>query len=396
MAAAALVSVSMVSCDLFRLDNFDAPDGSLTGRIIDAETKENVQSDIIEGTMLRFIEHGYDNPQPQYMRVKCDGTYANLLMFQGEYEIVPDARNFMPVDPVTIQVGKNTVYDFEVIPYIRILDPSVAKAGHDVTATFRVQSNTTDAVKKVGLYVSDQPIVGEPMRKCCIEANVNTVMDSESTMKLVMNMARFTADLKENHDYWFRIGAQSAVGGAKFNYAPAVLLNIGEIEEEPEPDYNSLRDCDDLDGWNAPPVYLDFSDPRQGMSSLRNDFEGNVVIFQCNIPVPVNARVSKEKGILAMELYVSDVSLGDWESGDSSIEISSSGIHDRNELGWPLRKESLNLHNGWNHLELPLASAIPSGGDIDLTAINWIRIYHTKLPGGITFKLDHMRFIEAE
>ncbi len=396
MAAAALVSVSMVSCDLFRLDNFDAPDGSLTGRIIDAETKENVQSDIIEGTMWRFIEHGYDNPQPQYMRVKCDGTYANLLMFQGEYEIVPDARNFMPVDPVTIQVGKNTVYDFEVIPYIRILDPSITKEGNNVTATFRVQSNTTDAVKKVGLYVSDQPIVGEPMRKCCIEANVNTVMDSESTMKLVMNMARFTADLKENHDYWFRIGAQSAVGGAKFNYAPAVLLNIGEIEEEPEPDYNSLRDCDDLDGWNAPPVYLDFSDPRQGMSSLRNDFEGNVVIFQCNIPVPVNARVSKEKGILAMELYVSDVSLGDWESGDSSIEISSSGIHDKNELGWPLRKESLNLHNGWNHLELPLASAIPSGGDIDLTAINWIRIYHTKLPGGITFKLDHMRFIEAE
>lgn len=396
MAAAALVSVSMVSCDLFKLDNFDAPDGSLTGRIIDAETGENVQSDIIEGTTLRFIEHGYDNPQPQYMRVKCDGTYANLLMFQGEYEIVPEVRNFMPVDPVTINVGKNTVLDFEVIPYIRILDPVITKDGNNVTATFRVQSNTTDAVKKVGLYVSDQPIVGEPMRKCCIEANVNTVMDSESTMKLVMNVARFTADLKENHDYWFRIGAQSAVGGAKFNYAPAVLLNIGEIEEEPEPDYNSLRDCDDLDGWNAPPVYLDFSDPRQGMSSLRNDFEGNVVIFQCNIPVPVNARVSKEKGILAMELYVSDVSLGDWESGDSSIEISSSGIHDKNELGWPLRKESLNLHNGWNHLELPLASAIPSGGDIDLTAINWIRIYHTKLPGGITFKLDHMRFIEAE
>ena len=132
MAAAALVSVSMVSCDLFKLDNFDAPDGSLTGRIIDAETGENVQSDIIEGTMLRFIEHGYDNPQPQYMRVKCDGTYANLLMFQGEYEIVPDARNFMPIDPVTLQVGKNTVYDFEVIPYIRILDPSITKEGNNV------------------------------------------------------------------------------------------------------------------------------------------------------------------------------------------------------------------------------------------------------------------------
>lgn len=396
IAAAALLSVSLVSCDLFKLDNFPAPDGALTGRIIDAETKENVQSDLIEGTTLKFIEHGYDNPQPQYMRVKCDGTYANLLMFQGEYEIVPDARNFMPIDPVTVTVGKNTVHDFEVIPYVRILDPSITKDGNNVTATFRVQSNTPDAVKKVGLYVSDQPIVGEPVRLCCIEANVNTVMDSESTMKLVMNVSRFTADLKANRDYWFRIGAQSAVGGAKFNYAPAVRLNIGEIIEEPEPDYNSLADCEALDGWNAPPVYLDFTDPRQGMSSLRNDFDGSVVIFQCNLPVPVDARVSLEKGILAMELYVSNVSLGDWETGDSSIEISSSGIHDKNELGWPLRKESLNLHNGWNHLELPLASAIPSGGSIDLSAINWIRIYHTKLPGGITFKLDHMRFIESE
>ena len=48
MAAAALVSVSMVSCDLFKLDNFDAPDGSLTGRIIDAETGEDVGHVVVE------------------------------------------------------------------------------------------------------------------------------------------------------------------------------------------------------------------------------------------------------------------------------------------------------------------------------------------------------------
>lgn len=396
ISAAVPAALLLVSCDLFRLDNFDAPDGALTGRIVDAETGENVQSDIIEGTTLKFIELGYDNPQPQYMRVKCDGTYANLLMFQGDYKIIPDSRNFMPIDTVTVKVGKNTVQDFEVIPYIRILDPSVTKEGNIVTATFRVQSNTLDAVKKVGLYVSDQPIVGEPVRLCCVEANVNTVMDSESTMKLAMNVARFTADLKPNKDYWFRIGAQAAVGGAKFNYAPAISLNIGEIIEEPEPDYNSLSDCEDLDGWNSPPVFLDFSDPRQGMACIRNDFSGDVVIFQCSLPVPVNANVSKDKGILALELYVSNVNLGDWGSGDSSIEISSSGSYDQNELAWPLRKESLNLHNGWNHLELPLGAAIATGGDIDLTAINWIRIYHTALPGGITFKLDHLRFIETE
>ena len=55
LAAAALTAVS---CDLFRLDNFDAPDGAVSGRIIDAETGQGVQSDIIEGTTIKFLEHG--------------------------------------------------------------------------------------------------------------------------------------------------------------------------------------------------------------------------------------------------------------------------------------------------------------------------------------------------
>ena len=388
--------MSAVSCDLFKLDNFDAPDGALSGRILDSETGECVQSDIIEGTTLKFIEHGYKNPESQYMRVKCDGTYANTMMFQGTYSIIPDSRNFMQIDTIEVKVGKHTTLDIEVIPYLRILDPSITKEGNNIIAKFRVQSNTIEAVKTLGLYASDQPIVGEPVRLCCIEAGVNTVLDSDTQMTLIMNASKFTADLKPGKDYWFRIGAVSATAGAKFNYAPAVLLNMGEITEEPEPDYNLLDDCEDLDGWNSPPVYLDFTDPRQGMSSIRNDFDGGVVLFQCSFPAPVDAGVSIEKGLLAMEFYVSDISIGDWASGDSSIEITSGGTYDQHELAWPLRKESLGLRNGWNHLELPLKDAVSTGGDIDLSAIDFLRIYHTGLPGGISFKIDNLRFIENE
>ena len=72
------------SCEL---DNYDGPDATLSGRIIDKETGELVEQDIIRGTQIEFIEHGYDNPLTQYMVIKNDGTYANKMMFANDYTI---------------------------------------------------------------------------------------------------------------------------------------------------------------------------------------------------------------------------------------------------------------------------------------------------------------------
>ena len=389
LAAAALTAVS---CDLFRLDNFDAPDGAISGRIIDAETGQGVQSDIIEGTTIKFLEHGYAIPESQYMRVKCDGSFANTMIFRGTYSFIPDTRNFLQIDTLTVKVGKSTVIDFEVIPYLRILDPDITQDGNNVTATFKVESNTPDAIKTVGLYVSDQPIVGEPVRLCCVESSLNTIIDADRELRLTMNLSRYTAWLKSGKDYYFRIGAVSAAGGAKFNYAPAVKLNIGEIAPEPEPESVVLDDCESLEGWNAR-AWLDFSDKREGLASLRNDFDGGVIIFQKTFDSAVNTRVSKADGALAFDLYVSDTSDPGWEAGDSSIEISSSGTYDRAELAWPFKASSLRLQRGWNMVELKLSDAIVTGGEADLHAINFFRLYHTTLPAGITFKIDNIRFI---
>ena len=379
-------------------DNYDQPDSALYGQVIDMETGEVVLQDIgASGSVIDVLETGYANATARTLNFKTDGSYRDNNFFKGYYTVSATRANFVPVDEELIHISGETEYVFEVQPYCRISVKSLALdlEKQRINASFTVECTTTDPLAQVALFCDQSKHVSfsinnSGIRDCRV--NVGRALLVPETFSIRMPLTT----LDDDADYWFRIGAQAAVGGAKFNYAPAISLNIGEIIEEPEPDYNSLSDCEDLDGWNSPPVFLDFSDPRQGMACIRNDFSGGVVIFQCSLPVPVNANVSKDKGILALELYVSNVNLGDWGSGDSSIEISSSGSYDQNELAWPLRKESLNLHNGWNHLELPLGAAIATGGDIDLTAINWIRIYHTALPGGITFKLDHLRFIETE
>ena len=79
---------SMVLINSCELDNYAEPNASLSGAIIDQKTGEPVQSDIISGTKIELIEHGYENPSIQQIVVKVDGTYRDDMMFPGTYSII--------------------------------------------------------------------------------------------------------------------------------------------------------------------------------------------------------------------------------------------------------------------------------------------------------------------
>lgn len=63
--------------------------------------------------------------------------------------------------------------------------------------------------------------------------------------------------------------------------------------------------------------------------------------------------------------------------GVSSIELTSSGTCDVEERGWTSDRLSVfkQLQVGWNHIVLPLASGDITGGDLNLSAINYTRIW---------------------
>jgi hypothetical protein len=218
-----LLSFGLWSCEL---DNFDMPDAGLSGRFIDAETQELVEQDIIRGTNIELIEHGYDPVAPQYLIVKNDGTYANSLLFANTYTVQPVRGNFIPVDPQEINISGETVLDFEVTPYIRILDASIEKSGSTVVATFRLEQNVVNNVKKIGLYAHSEASVGEPLRLAAVENELNAVVDPNQEFTLTLDLAANSSTLTAGEQYFFRIGALIDAGEAKLNYAPAVRLDI--------------------------------------------------------------------------------------------------------------------------------------------------------------------------
>src|SRR5690554_4274096 len=123
----ALMGLVLGSCELDQLDNYDGPNATISGGIYDYQTGELVEQDIINGMQIEYVEHGFDNPQTQYMVVKNDGTYRNNLMFSGTYTIQPVRGNFVPVEAQEIEVSGDTRHDFEVQPYIRVRNVEIQK-----------------------------------------------------------------------------------------------------------------------------------------------------------------------------------------------------------------------------------------------------------------------------
>ncbi|MDR0698661.1 MAG: DUF3823 domain-containing protein [Tannerella sp.] len=377
------------SCEL---DNYGYPDAQLSGVIIDVETNEPVQSDLINGTMIKITEHGYDPVSSQYLRVKNDGTYANTLLFSNTYTVQPDDRNFIQIDEQDIKIGKNTKFDFQVTPYIRVKDALIVKENNNVIATFRIQATTPDAVAKIGLYAHSEPIVGEPVRLVASEIALNRPVAENEVCKIVINVARNTALLKPNQSYFFRIGAVSSFGGAKFNYAPAQQINVGDILPEPEIEGVSLDDCESTVGWvGADGPVLDSDNPQEGSYSVKFHSGGGFII-QKNFDQPIDSKVGLEYGVFQFDLYISDVSVFDW-TWSGQIELTSSGNPDSQELHWNFTSER-RLQNGWNKVVLKLSEAEETGGRLDLSAVNFFRIYHLVVNGPVDIKIDNMKFYE--
>jgi len=157
------------------------------------------------------------------MVIKNNGTYRNNVMFAGSYTMSLMRGNFVSVKDQEVVVKGNTVYDFRVQPYIRIKNASIQKNGSKVVAKFRLEKTVDQEVAEVALYGHREPNVGEPLKEFVVKQGVdNSYLGNEFTLELDLKHE----NIKSGTQYYFRIGARINIGGAKFNYVPAVRLAL--------------------------------------------------------------------------------------------------------------------------------------------------------------------------
>lgn len=133
-AAAVAMMMSMTSCDLFELDNYDEPKETIKGEVVDVATGERVLTDQgSEGIRVRLTELSWGDNVEHNPDFYCmpDGSFQNTKIFKGHYYVRIDGP-FIPLVRETpdgvlladegkeIDIKGTTKVKFEVQPFLNV------------------------------------------------------------------------------------------------------------------------------------------------------------------------------------------------------------------------------------------------------------------------------------
>lgn len=138
---AALLMLS--SCSMFEIDNYDQPEETIQGRVVDVKTGDPVLTDQgSAGIRVRLTELSWgDNVEhnPDFF-CRPDGTFQNTKIFKGNYNIRIDGP-FIPLvretpdgtvladESITTDIKGTTKVEFKVQPFLNVKivgDPTVS------------------------------------------------------------------------------------------------------------------------------------------------------------------------------------------------------------------------------------------------------------------------------
>lgn len=249
---------TLSSCDWFVLDNLDAWDAQVEGKIIDKDTNEPLQME--QGSSISVYElygeqydhtnqqgeKGWDGHSAIGWAVKNNGTYVNKLTFAGKYEFDTRNSNFKAdVQEFQLKKGANT-QDFYVTPYLRIKNPQITMSGKVINATCDVEiavPGTT--ISRVEVCVYPDRWVRHSSNNCQNDPYAYVVNPKDTHFSLSVDPDRIVKqngqDIKVNatefqydRPHYIRIaalGKNASNTSSAYNYSPVYKLQNGTITE---------------------------------------------------------------------------------------------------------------------------------------------------------------------
>lgn len=214
-----VLGLSFSACSL---DNYDLPQESIEGRLID-ENGDAFISEQPNGYKIQMYEG--DSPEKFTFWGKADGTYKNTKIFKGTYSIQPIEGAFFPVEPKTLNIKGNSIVDFEVVPYLHIT-ATIIQSNRDVKATYRItQSPGAGKIKMARLLVSKwNPNVGmnyldfETTRG--LDGSSDTAITGTDYVDYVMGI------LVSGVTYYARVAVLAENTSGRYNFSPVVKLVV--------------------------------------------------------------------------------------------------------------------------------------------------------------------------
>ena len=213
------------SCEI---DNYQAPNLTLKGVVVDVITGEPIQTRQPDGIRVRLLQDGYENPTPLDFWVKPDGTFQNTRLFAGTYEvsIIDGPFEESSVEPIIVDLNSNKTIQFEVAPFARISDVDISGSGGTITANYKISgtSGTRDMLKSV-LFCHTGNIVHEQTRGLISSSanDLSTLTENEISSTIFMDEI---SGLETGKTYYVRVGVLSDNPLNRYNYSPIMKINL--------------------------------------------------------------------------------------------------------------------------------------------------------------------------
>jgi hypothetical protein len=235
-------AVLLIGNSCKKVDNYDGPTETLKGSIIDAGTKQNVQSEVSgdngSGTRIKLLEISWsDTPTPLYLATKQDGTYINTKVFAATYKMIAEGA-FVPMDLAgndqtkTIDVkGGTTAVDFTVEPFLRVdwVGQPVINADGSVSVQVTVTRGTSNPsfqqnIINLALFVCPYEYVGNNN----YDSRYSNVLTYSGTTGNAIAGQTITLTSKPlpKKDWFLRVGSRIAYGTNRYNYSTVQMVTI--------------------------------------------------------------------------------------------------------------------------------------------------------------------------
>lgn len=217
--------VLLFSCEL---DNYDAPDKVLEGKVIDASNGETLQTRQPDGIKVRLLEKGFENPVPFDFWAMPDGTFRNTKIFAAKYDIlvVEGAFEQSSVETITVDLNTNQVVNFEVEPYARLTNVEVSSSGGKLKATYKVAPGTGKRkILKSMLIASSSDILHENTTKK-LSSNENVLKEINNDDISAMSFVDEIDGLQTGKTYYARVAVLTENSLSRYNYSPIVAIKF--------------------------------------------------------------------------------------------------------------------------------------------------------------------------
>ena len=235
LAMGALVGAGS-SCK--KIDNYDAPNATLTGSVVDATTGAGIQTEQGSGTRIKLLEISYTaNPTPFYISSMQDGTFTNTKLFAGtnvisaEGPFVPmvqtdDAGKTIVDESQTVQIKNTTTVTFKVHPLLRVEWVGTPTFNPDGTITAQVKftrgtddPNFQQDISDVYLFVNATKYVGNNNYDNRYSKQISYDGSAGNTAAgTTITLTTVGGPMPGKRDYFIRVGARTTYGLKYYNY----------------------------------------------------------------------------------------------------------------------------------------------------------------------------------